>query len=200
MGDVTAASRPYAEVFGCLLDDGEDHGHEGDCRWHWFCGLCSRPVDGRPCPVHAPTEIPGLELAACPADPPHPRTFFYAQVGGYGAPCMYCSYDAARAAHEGCRHSHHRPWRRWKATGRLLQAGYALGVVKSWVVSIDSHCRGCADHIKPGKNNWVLGRRREWWFCLLRRRHLMRPVPGIGWLCGRCSPDPLPDTSETDLW
>lgn len=180
----------YRENFGCLLDDGDEHGHEGACQLAWMCGTCGRDIGMGHCPDHAPTEIPGLELAVCSADPPHQRTFLYQGDGGYPAPCMYCAYDAARKAHEGCAHSHHRVWHRWKLTHWLAFKGAMAGFVKPGVISWGGGCNSCMVGTRLGRTGYVLGKRREWWSCLLRRRHLFKPVHGIGWLCDTCSPDP----------
>lgn len=146
---MTVTEVPYLEAFGCRLDDGEDHAHEGDCCWGFFCSQCSRPDDGKPGPVHAPREIPGLVLADCDATPRHAHTWFYA-TEGYPPPCMYCAWQAASDAHKGCEHSRHWPWRRWKATRWLAIKGHWLGVVRSHWVTHDSHCHGCVSRIQLG--------------------------------------------------
>ncbi len=186
MSDTTMA---YRESFGCHLEGEEDHDHPGDCQWGFACGICGRNVDGEPCPEHAPHDIPGLTLADCDAVPRHPRTWFLASDSD-GPPCMYCSYAALAARHDGCEHSHHGAWRRWKVTHWLAGRGYSLGVVRGFSTSWGGGCDYCLSYFRWGRSGYVLGKRREWWFCLLRRRHLFRPVPGIDWLCDRCSPDP----------
>lgn len=185
---MTTTTIPYLEAFGCCLDDGEDHDHEGDCRWGFFCSQCSRPVDDEPCPVHAPREFPGLVLADCTAAPRHPHTWFYAGEG-YPPPCMYCSWAALSESHRGCEHSHHGRWRSWKATRWLALKAYSAGILSSHTVSYDSFCRGCVSRFRWGRSGYVLGKRREWWSCLIRRRHLFRSVDGT-WMCDRCCPDP----------
>jgi hypothetical protein len=186
---MTTTEIPYLEAFGCFRDDGEDHDHEGDCDWGFYCAACSRPVNDGPCPVHAPRDIPGLVLAECDATPRHPHTWFYA-TEGYPPPCMYCSWDALNESHRGCEHSHHRPWRRWKATRWLASRGYTLGVTSGHSISWGAGCDGCVTGVRPGRSPYVLFRQREWWSCLLRRRHLFRPVDGLSWMCDRCNPDP----------
>lgn len=188
------ADRAYYTTFACRLETADDHDHAGHCDWGWQCVICRRDLDGEPCPEHAPMLFPGLMLTECTATPRH-LSWVHAD-DGYGAPCHTCLYDAERKAHGPCEHSHHGRWRRWTLTGKLLRAGSKLGVVKSWTWVSSAWCAGCVTRIRFGRSGWVLGKRREWWYCLLRRHHLMRPVPGYEWLCDICSPDPEPPGSD----
>lgn len=186
----TATETPaYIESFGCHLETEDGCDHPGDCEPQFYCGTCRRPVSEGPCPDHAPLDVPGLDLAPCSAEPRHPRTWFLA-ADGYPPPCMYCSYDALQAAHRGCEHSRHRAWRRWKVTHWLAGRGYSLGVVASHGSSYGLGCDDCLTGFRWGRSGYVLGRQREWWYCLIRRHHIMRPAPGLADICDICSPDP----------
>lgn len=186
---MSTTETPYLETFGCHLDDGEDHNHPGDCDWGYACGTCGCPVDDGPCPDHAPLDIPGLMLADCGAVPRHPRTWLIANDAGYGAPCMYCAYDAESAAHAPCAHSHHWPWRHWAVTHKTLHWLVLAGVTRGGWFTHDTHCRGCVDHLRLGGSSYVLGWPKWKWRCLLKGRHW----PGVlvfADMCGKCAPCP----------
>ena len=107
------------------------------CEWFdheecdWFCNQCFNqlPDKRQGCPEHAPLEVPGFQLTDC-NNPEHPRTFVYADNGGYGAPCGWCAHDAMSEAHKDCDHAQHRAWRRWGVTERTMVMLSRLRLVK----------------------------------------------------------------------
>lgn len=178
---------PYLETFGCRSDTGEGCDHDGDHDWGWACGTCRRDLADGPCPEHAPVDVPGLMVTDCTAEPRHARTWVLAS-DGYGAPCMYCAYDAESAAHEGCEHSHHHRWRRSRIAARLLGCGYSLGFVACYGHRWGGGCRRCLTGVRFGRNGYLLGQENEWWTCLLRHHHLRKPDPDCPVICNVCSP------------
>lgn len=186
-----SAGTAYVETFGCRWETAEGDDHDGDHEWGFSCGTCRRwlGVGRSPCPDHAPMDIPGLQRAECSAPPgTHPVTFFYANDGGYGAPCMYCAFDAISKDHAGCEHSHHGAWRSWRVTGWADRAGAQLGL---WIgfthVTWSASCDGCRTRFRWGPRFWILGVRKDTLAHVLRRGH--RPMPGFGDVCNRCSPE-----------
>lgn len=176
---------PYFETFTWDFDDPA-------LQLGFVCNICAAPVGDAPCPEHGPGERVGpLVLVECDATPRHPHV--WATDGDhYGAPCMYCCYQRASDAHAGCAHARHWPWRRWKVTGRADYWLTILGVIgggSAW--TLDGHCRGCRTWRKPltGKRSYILGKRREWWSCLLVGRHIRGDELGLG-LCAKCVPCP----------
>jgi hypothetical protein len=185
---VSTTTIPYLEVFGCrgATEDGCEH--EDMCVFGFTCGTCGRAVDDAPCPDHAPLEVPGLVLAECDATPRHPHTFLHASEA-YPPPCMYCAYDALRAEHAPCEHSHHGAWRSWGITRKALHRLRMLGVVSGGWTAYSEHCRGCVSHLKLGGSTYVLGWPKWKWSCVLRGHHW----PGVlvfADICGKCCPCP----------
>ena len=193
MNETTTA---YLETFGCHLETEDDHDHPGDCEWGFACSACGRRVDDEPCPDHAPADVPGLQLADCDAQPRHPRTWFLA-TDSYPPPCMYCSCAALQAAHQGCEHSHHRAWRRWKLTHRLAGRLYSLGVVKGYGLAGGGGCNFCLTGLQWGRSGYLLGWDNWKWQTLarcLRRGHWPADTDscvgserGLGF-CVKCAP------------
>lgn len=207
-------AEPYIETFGCGLatvgefgDPEHDHDPRIDCKWAYRCGTCG--TEDVPCAEHAPGEFAGLMLTDCCAEPPHAKTWVYAN-DGYGAPCMYCAYEAAEQAHRGCEHSRHRAWRRWKIVHKFAGYGYSLGFVKGSGVRYGGGCRNCLAGLQWGRSSYLLGWDNWKWKALLRclkRGHLpigydacsrssdgremdfcvkCSPCPG----CATCQPEP----------
>jgi hypothetical protein len=207
---MTTTETAYIETFGCGLAVADEYGdydhgaHEGDCDWNYRCGTCR--TEDLPCAEHAPREFPGLMMADCYAEPKHAPSFVYANDAGYGSPCMRCSYEGERAAHDGCRHSGHRAWRRWKAVSKLVGRGYSLGVIRGSTHRTGGGCEGCVT-FEWGRSSYLLGWDRWKWETLahcLKRGH--RPV-GIDEcsrasdgremnFCVKCSPCPGCDTCQ----
>jgi hypothetical protein len=181
MSDLT--TEPYRAMSHFDADDQVTCGYR--------CNICGRPVDDTngACPDHTPLEYPGLQLAECGAEPRHAYTWFL-DDDGYGAPCMYCVYEAVRDAHAGCEHSHHGPWRRWKVTHRLAGWAYTLGITSASSYRYDGNCSGCYTPYFHGRRLYVLGLSRGAWRCLLRGRHLPGEPTGVFDYCGKCLPWP----------
>lgn len=178
----------YLESFGCLLaTDDEGCVHEGECDQDWHCATCRRRLDGQPCPDHAPVVFPGLELVECYAQPRH--WLWAYKNDAYGTGCTACQIDSEMDAHRGCAHSQHRAWRRLGLLRWLAGHGYAAGFIRSTGESYGGGCNGCLT-FRWGRSSYVLWKSRDWWGCLLRRRHLFRESPLDG-MCERCYP--LPD-------
>lgn len=179
---------PYIETFGCHLAGEDGCEHDGDCSWGFACGTCGRSVDGGPCPDHAPLDVPGLLLAECDAQPRHPHTFFLA-TDAYPPPCMYCSYEALLAAHDPCEHSHHGPWRRWRATHKAVHWLSLLGVMSGGWTTHSAYCAGCISHLRFGGSGYVLGWPKWKWSCVLQGHHWPGVLVFAG-TCGKCCPCP----------
>jgi len=180
---------PYLETFGCHRETEDGCEHEGDCTFGFRCGTCGRGVDDGPCPDHAPLDVPGLALAECTAEPGHPRAWFLAGDAIYPPPCPFCQYEALRAEHAPCEHSHHGPWRSWKVTHKALYRLRLLGVIGGGWNTYDEHCRGCVSHLELGGSGYVLGWPTWKWRCLLKGHHW----PGVlvfADICGKCLPCP----------
>lgn len=124
------------------------------CEWFdyeecdYFCNQCFEQIPGqRGCPEHAPTSVPGLQVAECSEPDKHPRTFIFADNGGYGAPCGWCAYDAMSEAHKDCEHAHHWAWRRWRVTRKVFGALYQFQISTGWCYSTCKTGRTCISRI-----------------------------------------------------
>lgn len=111
------------------------------------CNLCGWGTHEGPCPLHAPREIPGLYLIPCDAVPPHGPTFIPQSEADHYAPCPWCQWHEAAARHEGCRHSHHRRWRSWRLTGRVVHVLSRLNLL-TYTYGQGGGCPGCYTHIR----------------------------------------------------
>lgn len=177
----------YRELFAMH----EEHPLGGDAVG-FICSVCSTVVDSGPCPDHGPGATVGsLVLVECAAEPRHPHVYVVDR-DDYGTPCMYCAYGQMRDDHAPCAHSHHRPWRRWKITGWVSHRLTLLGVLgggSSW--TYDAHCHGCRAFYSPftGRRDYILGKHRTWWRCLIQGRHIQGEHVGMGF-CGKCLPCP----------
>jgi hypothetical protein len=158
------------------------------CDYTFFCNICGADAGDAPCPDHAPLDVPGLVLVECDATPQHPRSWVLAG-DAYPPPCHWCAYQDLADAHAPCRHARHGAWRRWTITHKMLGWLYALGVIGSRTIIHDRYCDGCTDHIRFGRNGYLLGWPRWKWQCLLQQRH--RPgVEILSGICGKCCPCP----------
>lgn len=193
---MSTITEPYKANFTCASTVRNEDGdciHDGLCEWTWQCSACGRDVSAEPCPEHAPREIPGLRLIEC--EKGCPRTWVL-DDDGYEPPCPWCARDMAIEAHEGCEHSHHGRWRRWRIVHRALSRLYVLGIVKGWSSCYSAYCRGCAAHIHWGRSGYLLGWPRWKWRCLLVARHW----PGeevLRGMCGKCCPWPCCGSQES---
>lgn len=172
-------AEPYYETLVC----GDSVDGLGD--WYFACNICARRLDDQPCPDHAPTEVPGLRLVECDANPPH--RMWRVDGDQYDPPCMICEAAALQARldwHERCRHW---GWRRWRITHRLAGKAYVLGLIAGHGTG-GRHCKGCLSHLGwRGHRPYVLGLVDWHWACLLRRRHWPVTRPGFDF-CGKCYP------------
>lgn len=159
------------------------------------CNICDRSVDDGPCPDHAPTDIPGLRLVDCAAEPRH--LLWVVDREDYGVPCFLCiaqeKWDLDRLAQQ-CRHW---PWRHWRLTGRLASWASALGVISGYGIHYGQGHLGCRTFPNSlrGRRPYVLWVQRETWRCLLKGRHRRLDVGG---LCGRCAPWPCCGSTAVD--
>lgn len=185
-GEVTA---PYKEIMVCRQAEPDEFGdwdcsHRDPCDWSFICAVCRRDVSAGPCPDHAPLDVLGLRRIECTEG--HARTWVL-DDDGYEPPCPWCAIASEMKAHEGCEHSHHGRWRRWRIVHRALSRLYSLGIVKGWASSYSPYCRGCAHGIRLGRNGYLLGWPRCKWQCLLAARYW----PGeevLRDMCGKCNP------------
>jgi hypothetical protein len=96
-----------------------------------------------------------------------------------------------RGVQNQAEHDRHGAWRGWRVTRRVLRWAYLVGLLAGYGQGWSSACSGCVNVIRfRGKSPYVLGVRREWWFCLLRGRHLRREIDDAPYLCAVCAPCP----------
>jgi hypothetical protein len=182
------ATGAYKALFTCASTGKDEDGdclHDGPCEWTWTCDGCGRDVSAKPCAEHAPADVPGLRRIDCERG--HGPTWVL-DDDGYEPPCPWCARDDEADAHEGCEHSHHGRWRRWKITHRVLARLYVLGAASSgtrW----GGGCDYCAVSVRWGRNTYLLGWPRWKWRCLLVARHWPGEEFAYG-LCCKCSPWP----------
>jgi hypothetical protein len=176
----------YTEVF---VMDGEN----GETKPHFECSQCDREVDDEPCPDHAPlTDLPGLRLIECDADPKH-YTWVH-QRDDYGIPCPWCLLNDQAKQDAEARQCRHLRWRRTRAFRWLAGMAYSLGVISGSCHSKADGCDWCVTLYWRGSRPYILGASRDTWHCW-RRRHRRGEEVGFGF-CGKCVP--CPDcTSET---
>jgi hypothetical protein len=112
---------------------------------------------------------------------------------------LWIALQDAWADIDAARHARHGAWRRWRLVHRATGWAYLLGVIAGRGVVSSRSCRGCLTFIAwRGHRPYILGRRREWWSCLILGRHLRRETAhddgGICTVCAPCwicgSPDP----------
>jgi hypothetical protein len=155
----------------------------------WACNLCGASVGDTPCPDHAPTDIPGLALVDCDANPRHWVWYHDGEWHGYGNPCPECRLGEYYEKDRQARRCRHWPWRRWRISHRVAGWCYTLGVTSgggSWTYG-DGHsgCMGWLPSLR-GKRVYILGVKREVWQCW-RQRHRCGEEVGFGF-CGKCVP------------
>lgn len=180
MADTGVLLGAYRELF--VWDDEHPNHHVG-----FLCSICGQPVDDRPCPDHAPVNVPGLRLVECSTEPRH--WLWVLDCEDYGAPCYRCElndlYERQRQA-EACRHW---PWRRWKLTHRAGSLAYQLGVIAGSGTQWGNGCNHCLTGVRwRGKRPYLLGAQRETWRCWRQGHHRGEHV-GFGY-CGKCQPWP----------
>lgn len=140
----------YREDFVCWAsnsgDDypyGDDHPGDVDCDWGWVCNQdgCYNRADTDPCSDHAPVAVPGLRLVECQASPRH--WLFAHDRDDYGHSCPWCEADRLWATLSTVSFCTHRPWWRWRVTGRTVSLLYRLRMVRSYHWSHGDGCHGC---------------------------------------------------------
>lgn len=173
-----SANHPSKPIMG---DDEDFVEYLGRCADHWT--------------DNPPPAPPGFELVECLATPRHWPEYHVADDDFYPAICSSCQYDSLRKAHEEayCK-AHHRRWKSWRILWWLGLKAYSLGIIGSHGVSYFSckHCGVTRQHHRPrwrGSRPYILGKRSEWWGCLLKRRHIWAPLHDCG-LCAKCLPCP----------
>lgn len=167
-----------------------EHDEDTDC----YSVTCNPPkceqhgaeiITCRECAASPPA---GWQLVECDRD--HPVMWMPDDGWAYPPPCMYCSYAAIAKAHDGCEHSHHGAWRRWKIAHWLDRRAYALGLTAGGGRRWGGGCNSCLTGPRwRGKRSYILGWPRENWRCLLQGRHWPGEQIGMG-LCGKCAPWP----------
>lgn len=171
---------PYRELF--VWAEEHPNAHVG-----FLCSICNRPTDEQPCPDHAPTDVPGLQLVECDATPRH--WLWVLDRDDYGAPCFWCERDRYAEREWQADTCRHWPWRRWKLTRRLASWAYQLGVIAGSGTRTGNGCDWCLYHVSwRGKRPYVLGAARETWRCW-HRGHRRGESVGFGY-CGKCIPWP----------
>lgn len=105
----------------------------------------------------------------------------------------------AWAASDAARHARHGAWRRWRLTHRLVSWAYTLGVISGSGSDFSPSCPGCVTVYWRGRRPYLLGRSRDWWWCLLVGRHRRREMAHEeGGLCSVCLPCWVPGCGSTD--
>lgn len=100
---------------------------------------------------------------------------------------------------EAARHARHGAWRRWRLTHRLVSWAYTLGVISGSGANFSASCTGCVTVYWRGRRPYLLGRSRDWWWCLLVGRHRRREMAHEeGGLCSVCLPCWVPGCGSTD--
>lgn len=156
-------------------------------------------LDSTGAEVH-PVTVHDLVKVDCTAEPAHEPMWMKFDDELWWAPsCPICSYERERDAHAGCRHSHHRAWRRWKITRRALGWAYSMGLVSGWGQTYDGYCNGCVSGVLPvrGRRTYALGWPTWKWGCLFKGRHWPGQFIGLG-LCTKCAPCPECGSTEAD--
>lgn len=142
--------------------------------------------------TNPPTPPSGFVLIECDAEPRHWPLYTVEDTYGYPAPCMYCAYDALAKAHDGCAHSHHRAWRRWRITHWIAGQLYVSGLTSNgggmrWGHGCD-HCQTMPTWTRT-RRVYVLWVPLDTWRCLLKGHHLPGDPIAFGF-CSKCLPCP----------
>ena len=176
-------SEPYREVL--VMDDEHPSGRVG-----FVCAICRRELDSRPCPDHAPVDVPGLTLVDCQATPRHWLWVLASDGNDYGLPCWRCEVErSSKAGYEQAqRRARHwaRRWRGWPATRWLVGKASSLGVIAGYCLEVGTPTR-VEGIFWRGRRHSILGVGRDAWRCLLIGHHRRGEDFGGGW-CGKCAP------------
>lgn len=149
--------------------------------------------------TNAPPPAPeGFELLECGATPRHWPEYAITDDTFYPGHCLRCQLDSVSRDNRRLRcEAEHRRWKSWRIWSRIASRLYVLGVTSSGGGTSYGRCEFCGigrQQIAPhwrGKRVYILGKYREWWVCLLKRRHRYAPLRGnFGDLCAKCLPCP----------
>jgi hypothetical protein len=180
----------YTELF-VIEDDGD-----GKAAVRWECSRCDRDVTDQPCPEHAPlTDLPGLRLVECTAEPRH-YTWVH-QRDDYGVPCYACLYTEAREAEMAQARCPHRWWNKTGLWRRWVRFGYSAGFIAGSGMSWSATCDGCCEITRFGRSSYLLGISRDTWQCW-RKGHRRGEDAGIGGPCAKCAPWPCCGSERYD--
>lgn len=143
--------------------------------------------------TNPPAAPDGFSLIPCEATPRHWPMYEIVDDDFYGAHCLNCAAEEAYAAHEGCEHSHHRAWRRWKITHKIVTWLYASGLsVTGGSFKWGGGCNACLTSgpmFRRGRRPYVLFVQTDTWRCILKGHHLPGDPIGFGY-CAKCLPCP----------
>lgn len=154
---------------------------------NFVCSTCNRLVGEQPCPDHAPTQVSGLRLVDCDANPPH--LIFVHDRDDYGADCFQCRLNDYYEKEQQERQCRHWGWRAWRITDRAASLAYQLGIIGSSGNTYGDGHNGCVNGVRfRGPRPYVLGVSRDVWRCWFRGHRRGEPV-GLG-MCGKCVPWP----------
>ena len=103
---------------------------------------------------HPPAEPPGFFLIPCDATPRHDPEYIPVFHDVYEPNCRACYIDMLVKQHDGCEHSHHKAWRRWRITRWALGWGYEHGLVKGYGNQHNAYCKGCVVGVSWGRSAW----------------------------------------------
>ena len=132
--DCVCGRLPYVSLF--VYDDARQ-------QFTWICNVCGVNVQGEPCPLHTPLDVPGLDLVDCHAVPRHERVWMAASDTHEYQPCPHCLLEQARDDHEGCEHAQHGRWRAWRVTGRVARVLARLRLLQIHSYTHSGGCHGC---------------------------------------------------------
>lgn len=160
--------------------------NDNEVGWHFTCSVCDRDVSDEPCPDHAPlTDLPGLRLVDCTAEPRH--HVWVHQREDYGVPCYACLYGEMRQKELAQARCPHHWWNKTRMWRRWVRFGYSAGFIAGSGMTWDATCDGCCEISRFGRSGYLFGISRDTWQCW-RRGHRRGEDAGIGGSCGKCVP------------
>lgn len=216
--DELAESGPAGSYFETLVwDDTVIDGQYANPTCTFVCNQCGEELESgdgglKPCPTHAPTDVPGLYKIECPKGV-HSLWTVAGDQNSYGAPCLACEWgraiaERARAERrDGC---YHWPWRRWRITRWITTQFYVWGLTSTgggYSIGGATDTRpghdGCVDPLPFG---WSPRRRRVYiaripvdtWRCWLKGRHRRGEDLHMFGFCTRCIPWPCCGSDRED--
>lgn len=130
----------------------EQHYDEETCETEDYCEYVARVETYLS--EHPPAAPPGFYLVPCGNEPRHWPQYVPVFNDVYEPVCSQCSYAALSESHDGCEHSHHHAWSRWRITKTAMKLLYPR-FVKGWRTSYSVHCKGCVSGISWKRpNEW----------------------------------------------